>query len=133
MGKNKFLLTEFLCTPYFLLIEKSPKWRGCHDYVKSRAFIGNVLGTLKVGQVDLGFSGARHVADNHFDFPIKRLGEKKQRIIATRLLSPQGGVTRHLTSRFEFSALRGEAGSHRPQTDAPRKIISLVLSMMKPS
>lgn len=132
MGKNKFLLTEFSGAPYFDLISRSPNWRRFHDYVKSREFIDKVLETLKAGHVDLGFSGARHVSDNHFDSRLKRLGEKIQRNIATRFLSPQGGVTGHLTSRFEFSSLRGEGGSHRPHTDAPRKVISLILSMMKP-
>lgn len=132
MGTNKFLLTEFSGEPYFALIRNSANWRKFHDYIKSREFIDTVLATLCAGNIDLGFNGARHVSDNHFDPKIKRLTEKVKRNFAARFLQPQGGVSGHLTSRFEFSALRGEAGSHRPHTDAPRKIVSLVLSMMRP-
>ena len=35
------------------------------------------------------------------------------------------------TSRFEFSALPTNGGSQRPHTDSPRKVITLVLSLMK--
>jgi hypothetical protein len=36
-----------------------------------------------------------------------------------------------LTSRFEFSALPTNGGSQRPHTDSPRKVVSIVLSLMK--
>jgi len=34
-------------------------------------------------------------------------------------------------SRFEFSALPANGGSQRPHTDSPRKVVTLVLSLMK--
>src|SRR4030095_2113636 len=34
-------------------------------------------------------------------------------------------------SRFEFSALPTNGGSQRPHTDSPRKVVTLVLSLMK--
>ena len=36
-----------------------------------------------------------------------------------------------LTSRFEFSALPTDGGSQRPHTDSPRKVVSIVLSLMR--
>jgi hypothetical protein len=36
-----------------------------------------------------------------------------------------------LVSRFEFSALPANGGSQRPHTDSPRKVITLVLSLMR--
>jgi hypothetical protein len=35
------------------------------------------------------------------------------------------------TSRFEFSVLPANGGSQRPHTDSPRKVVTLVLSLMK--
>jgi hypothetical protein len=37
-----------------------------------------------------------------------------------------------LRSRFEFSSLKADGGRVEPHTDAPRKVITLVLSMIKP-
>lgn len=37
----------------------------------------------------------------------------------------------NLTARFEFSALPTNGGSQRPHTDSPRKLVTLVLSLMK--
>ena len=40
-------------------------------------------------------------------------------------------VADSFTSRFEFSALPTNGGSQRPHTDSPRKVVTLVLSLMK--
>jgi len=64
---------------------------------------------------------------SHYDGAAKKYLGKVKRVL------PGAGkmAAGHLTSRFEFSALKGEGGSHLPHTDAPRKVISLVLSMMR--
>jgi hypothetical protein len=42
-----------------------------------------------------------------------------------------GDRAESFTSRFEFSALPTNGGSQRPHTDSPRKVVTLVLSLMK--
>ncbi|MGH8487904.1 MAG: hypothetical protein ACREXS_03250 [Gammaproteobacteria bacterium] len=42
-----------------------------------------------------------------------------------------GELAGRFTSRFEFSALPTNGGSQRPHTDSPRKVVTLVLSLMK--
>jgi hypothetical protein len=44
---------------------------------------------------------------------------------------PDGQLADSFTSRFEFSALPTNGGSQRPHTDSPRKVVTLVLSLMK--
>ena len=41
------------------------------------------------------------------------------------------GEADSFVSRFEFSALPTNGGSQRPHTDSPRKVVTLVLSVMK--
>jgi hypothetical protein len=42
-----------------------------------------------------------------------------------------GATADSFTSRFEFSALPTNGGSQRPHTDSPRKVVTLVLSLMR--
>jgi hypothetical protein len=44
---------------------------------------------------------------------------------------PDDQAGRDFTSRFEFSVLPTNGGSQRPHTDSPRKVVSMVLSLMK--
>lgn len=44
---------------------------------------------------------------------------------------PKGESADNFVSRFEFSVLPTTGGSQRPHTDSPRKVVTLVLSLMK--
>ena len=47
------------------------------------------------------------------------------------LAIPAGESADDFIARFEFSALPGNGGSQRPHTDSPRKVVTLVLSLMR--
>ena len=131
MGENKFLLTEFDGAGYFSIIDSHPAWREFYDHVKSRSFIEHMLKFLVDSGIDQGLRGIPIAASNHYDNAASQLAAKVDRKLKRLMPGGDSGVAGHLTSRFEFSALKGDGGSHIPHTDAPRKVISLVLSMMK--
>lgn len=67
---------------------------------------------------------------------IKSPGFKEQILSLLRshdvgLEIPGGESADSLTARFEFSALPTDGGSQRPHTDSPKKIVTLVLSLMR--
>lgn len=132
MGEGKYLLTEFDTPSYFNVLNAAPAWRQLYDYIKSRDFVEQTLAMLLKANIDQGLSELDIVTTNHYDSSVKKCGEKvvrkfKQLPMPGNRFSTEG----HLTSRFEFSALQGQVASHLPHTDAPRKVISMVISMMK--
>ena len=129
MGENKFLLTEFDGPSYYSLIESHPAWRELYDYVKSKEFVEKTLALLCSAGIDQGLRGIEVVSAKYYDNTFEKYAGKVKRKF--KQLLPTGAGIGHLTSRFEFSALHGAGGSHLPHTDAPRKVISMVLSMMK--
>ncbi|HVQ40458.1 MAG TPA: hypothetical protein VMS31_23150 [Pyrinomonadaceae bacterium] len=70
-----------------------------------------------------------------FHAEIKSLSFREQLLtfLRSHLSEPiqDGESAGRFTSRFEFSALPTNGGSQRPHTDSPRKIVTLVLSLMK--
>jgi hypothetical protein len=92
-------------------------WKDFHAWVKSRAFLRTVLGALDRGGVPLRLD---HYAE---DSLLKRL---KGKYIEYESLA---GLLTHLSARFEFSAMPADGGAIRPHTDAPNKLITLVVSM----
>jgi hypothetical protein len=67
---------------------------------------------------------------------IKSPGFKEQILSFLRLRNidlgiHDGELANHSTVQFEFSALPTNGGSQRPHTDSPRKVVTLVLSLMK--
>ena len=69
--------------------------------------------------VDLGLASA-------FDGAAGKLGRAAKALAQGRLPTP---VTK-LATRFEFSVLKADGGEVAPHTDTPKKIITLVLSMI---
>lgn len=113
---NKYSLSE-VNNPekYAAFIRSNPLWAQFHAYIKSDAFIHNTLAYLKTQNIDLGFK------------KIKIVSGKK-----SRHASPLSLLTRttELSARFEFSMMGADGGSIRPHTDAPNKLITLVVSML---
>ncbi|MCV2356105.1 2OG-Fe(II) oxygenase [Paucibacter sp. B2R-40] len=127
---NKYLLTEFDGEPYLNLVRASPSWQRFYAYIKGTVFIEQMIETLRAAKMDLGLQSIPIANANELADPLEYYSSKVARKAKhlLRLARQQSG---HLTSRFEFSALPGNGGSHYPHTDTPRKVISLVLSMMK--
>ncbi len=95
-------------------------WNDFHNFVKSDAFIRQTVEFLKSNYVDLPLSEA-------FETP----SQKMKRIVKSigRGNLPSRGLK--LRSRFEFSSLKADGGTVEPHTDAPRKVITMVFSMIK--
>jgi hypothetical protein len=125
---RKYLLTDLDGDAYYRAVTASKPWRTFFDYVKSRAFVDQMLNVLCAVKIDLGLKGVPIVADNPLVGPRPRLGERIVRRLKTLMPAYRHG---HLTSRFEFSVLPGDGGSHYPHTDTPDKVISLVLPMVR--
>lgn len=120
VGKKFTLSEKFNGAQYQDFIRGNALWREFHDWVKSDAFPMVVLRALKERDVDLGY----------------KLDGSRPRQLFKNLKEVLGGHAVHraarLRSRFEFSALPGDGGSVIPHTDAPGKIVTLVISMLQP-
>ncbi len=104
---------------YERFVRGDPLWREFHSYVKSDRFIFSVVDLLARHHIDLGLRQTSAA----------RLRWKRVRsALAGRLAT----AVPRLASRFEFSALAPTGGCVLPHTDAPNKLMTLVLSMVRP-
>lgn len=112
---------------YHEFLRSHHDWRHLYESVKGPRFIYNVLDALCSHQIDLGLQ-KRHVSVTHrfsSTWDLARAAIKKvARAAMRRSESP-------LTARFEFSMLPAAGGNIKPHTDAPQKLITLVLSMVR--
>jgi hypothetical protein len=116
---DKFTLSERESPKVYAdFVRGAPVWRESHRYIKSDAFVDSVLDTLKEHYVNLGYW---RVARS------KRVLAHAKSIFMGRL-PPTG---RRLRGRFEFSALCADGGCMKPHTDAPAKLVTLVISMAR--
>jgi len=115
---NKYSLSErFNPRQYRDLIRNQPVWRDLYRWIKSDAFIQNVLDTLKTHYIDLGYENAP---------PLKRLQQHFKDLRHGRF----DLRAKHLRTRFEFSMLPANGGHILPHTDAPSKIVTLIVSIV---
>ncbi len=104
---------------YRRFVRRHDVWRKFHARVKSRAFIRDVLAVLRRHGIDLAMYE-------------QTFGERmRQRWRAVKRGRPLPRTPR-LRARFEFSAMPVVGGSIRPHTDDPAKIVTLVVSMVRP-
>lgn len=105
---------------YRRFLKENRPWNRFHSWVKSDDFIAQTVSFLR---------------DNHVELPLDRYLEKGNQWVlnATRALGKGRlpGFGARLSSRFEFSSLRADGGRVEPHTDAPQKVITLVLTMIK--
>ena len=122
MGKpgSKLTLSEIEDPrTYARFVRADPLWREFHSHVKSDDFIFSVVDLLARHHIDLGL---RRI-------PPARLRWKRLRAALEGRLAT---ASPRLAARFEFSALAASGGCVLPHTDAPNKLITLVVSMMRP-
>lgn len=122
MGKKglKFTLSEKENPEqYERFVQGSPIWREFHRWIKSDDFIYGTLDMLRGHGIDLGY---------------ERIAPSRR--TARQLRAAFGGRWSHrfdrLSARFEFSALPADGGNVVPHTDAPSKIVTMVVSMAAP-
>jgi len=104
---------------YRSFVQSHPLWRDFHSYFKRRGFIGDILKMLR---------------ERHIDLNLERAATTRRgawaRVLASLLRGrPPYDLTR-LSARFEFSIVHGDGGCLKPHTDTPKKLITLVISMV---
>ncbi len=103
---------------YLAFVRSSPLWWELYQWIKSDDFIYGLLDVLREHSIDLGY---RHVSST------KRLVKDLKSLSKGHM----GAGLPHLTSRFEFSALPADGGHLKPHTDAPTKIVTMILAMTR--
>lgn len=123
---------------YHDFVRGSRPWLDFYRYVKSEGFIRDTFAGLAAQAVDLGLSRCRVRSRNRFDGFGRVLaalprgvgsGLESIRMTLDRLASSRAV----LGARFEFSVLPGDGGHILPHTDAPQKLVTLVISMLDDS
>lgn len=110
---NKYSLSErFNSQHYKRFIESRRHWRALHEWIKSDAFVNDVIDTLKAHHIDIG----------------ERVQARGLKPLFKHLR--KGRLPPRLRARFEFSMLPAKGGYVIPHTDAPSKLITLVISMV---
>lgn len=108
---------------YHKFLRETPVYLEFYKYIKSPQFIHDVLNCFDQNQIHLGLEKAKIISSTA---PLHGSIFHKLEKIKRRLRLQKG-----LRARFEFSALPSDGGSIRPHTDAPSKIITLILSILK--
>jgi hypothetical protein len=105
---------------YRAYVRSHPAWRELHRYVKSRDFLFSVLDALR---------------ERHVDLNITRRGASRTarwlKLLRNVALGRMPATDAAIYSRFEFSALPADGGMLLPHTDARRKLITMVVSMVR--
>ena len=113
------LSEKFAPENYHRFLRENGPWGRFYAWVKSDDFIRTVVDFLRQNHVDLPLDDA--LAD--FPTRAKRWGKA---LLRGHLPRSAG----RLTSRFEFSVLKAEGGEVAPHTDTPRKVITLIVTMI---
>jgi hypothetical protein len=116
---NKYSLSErFNRRVYARFIREQPIWRDFHRWIKSDDFVSGVIQALHEHYIDLGYAVTASRLRRWVTL-LKELG--------------RGRITRRsarLRARFEFSMLPADGGHIMPHTDAPSKIVTLIISIL---
>jgi 2OG-Fe(II) oxygenase superfamily len=121
LGKKgrKYTLSEKENEKVYLdFVRSSPLWRDFYAWIKSKAFPYSVMEMLRQHDIDLGY---RYVS------PAKRWSRQVKNLVRGRS-SPHYV---QLKARFEFSALPADGGHLVPHTDAPTKIVTMIVSVLR--
>jgi hypothetical protein len=114
------LSEKFMEDNYNRFIHETRPWKRFHAWLKSDEFIRGTMSFLESIAIDLDL-------DRSFESAPRRLGRVLSSLGRGRLPS----IAPRLRSRFEFSVLKADGGEVEPHTDTPKKLVTLVLSMIK--
>lgn len=114
------LSEKFAADNYHRFLQSNEPWRRFHHWLKSDDFIRQTVEFLKSQNIDLGL-------DEAFRSSSGRLARAAEALLRGKL--PRRDL--RLRSRFEFSVLKADGGEVAPHTDTPKKVITLVLSMIR--
>ena len=119
IGKKYSLSERYHGREYREFIQSNPVWRDFYRWLKSDDFVYGVFDALKQRHLDLGFKRPHS--------PAKRAWKRTKDLVRGRFSRVAAG----LSARFEFSMLPADGGSVTPHTDAPGKIVTLIISMIR--
>lgn len=114
------LSEKFNANKYHAFLARNDVWGRFHAWIKSDDFIRQTADFLVSNHIDLQ-------VQQHSEPLSGRFGRTLRQISRGKL--PSKSIK--LRSRFEFSVLKADGGEVAPHTDTPKKIITLVLSMVK--
>lgn len=116
---NKFSLSEKNNPQeYEKFVQSNAVWRDFRKWVKGESFIKGIADAMLAQGIDLGYEGA---------WPLrKRLSKSARNLMRGRLDTGPP----NLSARFEFSMLPADGGTILPHTDAPGKVVTIVVSMV---
>ena len=114
------LSEKFNAENYHRSISETPVWQKFHSWLKSEDFIRQTVNFLKSNNVDL-------MLDRAFEPSSARLARTFQSLVRGRF--PTEPLS--LRSRFEFSVLKADGGEVAAHTDTPKKVITLVITMIR--
>ncbi|MGD2076320.1 MAG: hypothetical protein PVI91_14170 [Gammaproteobacteria bacterium] len=118
LGRKYSLSERFNPRGYHRLIRSQPIWREFHRWIKSDEFVAGVLDALRARNLDLGYdTGASS-------------GRRAMQLVKDMLRGRTAARLARLRARFEFSMLPADGGHILPHTDAPSKIVTLIISML---
>lgn len=101
---------------YHRFLRDTPVWREFFTYVKSREFVAQIAGFLKSHHIDLRLEDFAYVRSLRY-----RRRDPWRRIFNTQVVR----------SRFEFSTMSAAGGGIKPHTDAPTKLVTMVVSTIR--
>lgn len=117
---NKYSLSQiYHSRAYHRFVRTHPCWREFHRYIKSRAFIHQIIGMLYERNIDLGMGG-------------QYLASRSNESISLADRLKLWYKSHRLSARFEFSMLPADGGHIKPHTDHTRKLVTLVVSILRP-
>ena len=102
---------------YRQLVHTRPVWKELHKWVKSDAFIKEVLQAMEENHLELGYKMLS---------PGRRVARRISKLAKGHLRSTRG----RLGARFEYSMLPVDGGHVLPHTDSPGKIITIIVSIL---
>lgn len=111
------LSEKFAAKNYHRFLARNAAWSRFYSWIKSDDFIKQTAACLKAQHIDLNL-------DRYF-------GTVAARVIGGMKRGRLPGLYPRLRSRFEFSVLKADGGEVAPHTDTPKKIITLVVSMIR--
>jgi hypothetical protein len=118
-GSKYSLSQKFNARQYRSFIKSVPLWKDFHAWIKSDSFVRELMETLRQHHIDLGYEV----------YPgfLRRITKNTRNILRGRFAS---NLPR-LTARFEFQMMPADGGHILPHTDTPRKIVTMVVSMLQ--
>ena len=123
LGKKYSLSEVNNRAQYIDFLKRSKVWRELYEFVKNPRFVEHVVEVLEGNEIDLGLRD-RHASRIHvFSSSKDRLGALLAKIGRRNGKPP-------ISTRFEFSMMPAAGGFIKPHTDAPQKLITLVVSMI---